>query len=410
MTKHVIRIVIIAVVSLFVAATSYSSSWVESSQGGMSIRHPKDWHALWKEDGVVVAHSGNPTIWCAFSTAQWQGRAQQLIDTLLQNYQDNLENLRVLQRKQVSKKPDTYGARFVYQQEGIPMGSLILASTEDRKYITIRNYSAPIESYDEMKLLFIPILLSIKFEPAAANGSATAGSSPLTQVLGSLNGYWRMKTPRGWKSINMGQDESIAALCVGPKGEAVGVDFLCGLARFQAMRMRMSGGTAPLTSIPYLPAAELFRNVLFPYYQTEKPNLQLKNIQPLDQGRARYCVTYTDPQGRGTTAEEGVVINNSLPDLYGGDYNVYSRYWVAAPEQNFDGVKRQLWQIIQTLGRGSDQGNSLKKCGNGAKPALFKGLKRCFCPQNGVAKKDSTAVLDVEQCLGRIFWGMKIML
>jgi hypothetical protein len=188
MTKHVIRIVIIAVVSLFVAATSYSSSWVESSQGGMSIRHPKDWHALWKEDGVVVAHSGNPTIWCAFSTAQWQGRAQQLIDTLLQNYQDNLENLRVLQRKQVSKKPDTYGARFVYQQEGIPMGSLILASTEDRKYITIRNYSAPIESYDEMKLLFIPILLSIKFEPAAANGSATAGSSPLTQVLGSPNG------------------------------------------------------------------------------------------------------------------------------------------------------------------------------------------------------------------------------
>jgi hypothetical protein len=349
MTKHVIRIVIIAVVSLFVAATSYSSSWVESSQGGMSIRHPKDWHAVWKEDGVAVAHSGNPMIWCAFSTAQWQGSAQQLIDTLLQNYQDNLENLRILEKKQVSKKPDTYGARFVFHQKGIRMGSLILATTEDRKYITIRNYAAPIESYDEMKLLFIPILLSVKFEHAGVAGGASSGSSPLTQVLGSPNGYWRMKTPRGWKSINMGQDESIAALCVSPKGEAVGVNFLCGLARFRALRMRMSGGTAPPTSIPYLPASELFRNVLFPYYQTEKPNLQLKNIQPLDQGKAQYSVTYTGPQGTGTMAEEGVVINNSLPDLYGGDFNVYSRYWVAAPEQHFGGVKKQLWQIIQTF-------------------------------------------------------------
>ncbi|MBW2121263.1 MAG: hypothetical protein JRH07_05380 [Deltaproteobacteria bacterium] len=266
----------IAVVTLCILSsqTGYSASWVESSHGGISIQHPQGWDTVWEEAGVEVSHPDNPMIWCAFATLRWQGTAQQFITALLDDYRNKLQDLRVLEKKRISEKPDTYGVRFTYDGDGITMGSLVLVTTGNRKNFSVRSYAAPIQDYDRMKLVLIPILLSLKFEQAEpAKGRAARGATKLIQVLGSPSGYWQMRAPRGWRSIDVGEDESIEARCVGPNGEAVGVVFLCGLVRSHILRMRMAGGNVPLMSIPYLTAADLFERVLLPYHQTEFPDM-----------------------------------------------------------------------------------------------------------------------------------------
>ncbi len=306
MGKYYVTAVATVALCVLLSQASYSASWVESSHGGMSIRHPRGWDAVWEEAGVEISDADNPMIWCACSTFQWQGTAQQFINALLDHYRNELQDLRVLRKRRVSKKPDTYGVRFTYNADGIPMGSLVLATTEDRKNFFIRSYAAPIKDYDKMKLVLIPILRSLKYEQAGTGkGGAARGPTKLSKVLGSPNGYWQMKAPRGWRSIDMGQDESVEARCVGPKGEAVGVNILCGLACAVALRTRVVGPNVPLMSIPYLSAAELFQRVLLPYHQTESPDMRLKDLKPLDQSKARYSVTYTDRERGGHGCSRG---------------------------------------------------------------------------------------------------------
>jgi len=185
MGKYYVSAVATVALCILFSQASYSASWVESSHGGMSIRHPRGWNAVWEEAGVEVSQADNPTIWCAFSTFQWQGTAQQFINALLDHYRNELQDLRVLQKRRVSKKPDTYGVRFTYNADGIPMGSLVLATTEDRKNISTRSYAAPIKDYDKMKLVLIPILLSLKYEQVGkGRGAPPENLRSLVRCLG----------------------------------------------------------------------------------------------------------------------------------------------------------------------------------------------------------------------------------
>ena len=185
MGKYYVSAVATVALCLLLSQTSYSASWVESSHGGMSIRHPRGWDAVWEEAGVEISDADNPMIWCACSTFQWQGTAQQFINALLDHYRNKLQDLRVLRKRRVSKKPDTYGVRFTYNADGIPMGSLVLATTEDRKNFFIRSYAAPIKDYDKMKLVLIPILRSLKYEQAGTGrGAPPEDQQSLVRYLG----------------------------------------------------------------------------------------------------------------------------------------------------------------------------------------------------------------------------------
>ena len=175
MRKQLVGVITVATLSLLLSQNGSAGSWVESSQQGVSIRHPRGWQTVWNERGVGISHPENPMIWCDFSTYQWQGTAQKYIAALLDTYRSHLQNLRVLEQKRVSKKPDTYGVRFTYEADGIPVGTLVLATTGDGKNFWVRRYGAPVTAYDKMKLVLIPILRSVKFEEAgSAKGDGQA--------------------------------------------------------------------------------------------------------------------------------------------------------------------------------------------------------------------------------------------
>jgi hypothetical protein len=57
--RRMMRVLLIAAICFFIPYTSYSASWVKSSQGGMTIRHPRDWKVLWRQNGFTVVYSSN---------------------------------------------------------------------------------------------------------------------------------------------------------------------------------------------------------------------------------------------------------------------------------------------------------------------------------------------------------------
>ena len=107
-------VIIIAFYIIF-SQIAYAELWVWSNQRGMSIRHPSNWKVSWQQNGVVVSYPNNPMIFSSIWISKWQGTSQQFVSTVINNLRNRFMNLKMLIARSVSRQPDIYGAKFIYQ-------------------------------------------------------------------------------------------------------------------------------------------------------------------------------------------------------------------------------------------------------------------------------------------------------
>jgi hypothetical protein len=358
---------------LMSSATGYCASWVQSQNQGLSVRHPQGWRVTWPGAGFVVADPQNQMIWCEVRTEKGSGTSQQFTYAMLDRLSPNVQDLRVLTERQFDRRPDVFGIKLSYRSNGVPIGSVILTATADGREFTTRSYAAPAQAYDQAKLYLIPILLSYSRQGEDSSGGPT-GNMPVIQ---SPHGFWTFKAPRGWRIVDSG-DEAFNAVIEGPEG-TLGVRFNSGLLMKQQLTkhipypqpdpnlrnrppgtvdiygegIKISKQYEQMTSMPYLPAADLVQHLILPIYQQAAPDVKVLDWKPVSPEQVRFSVTFTDPVKRVMAYEEAVVINSSLPHPPGysftPDFNLHTVYFVNAPPQNFPKVRNMLWQILNTF-------------------------------------------------------------
>ena len=120
MQQRYIRIVVLTALMFAFTSTSFAA-WVDSKHQGASIRHPKGWNVDWKEMTVNVAHPENRMIWCIIQFTPFQGSSRQLAEAVVQRAASQVGDVRPVQQKQVSQRPDIYGIKFSGWADGRPL-------------------------------------------------------------------------------------------------------------------------------------------------------------------------------------------------------------------------------------------------------------------------------------------------
>jgi hypothetical protein len=355
MKEVLMTVLIVMALCLLFAQASDGASWVQSQNGGMSVRHPQGWKVSWSENGVVVSDPQNPLISCECRTQQASGTSRQFTQALLNELKTRSQNLRVLEEKQIASQPDIHGVKIIYRSQGVPVGMVVLNTTADGKQFFTRVYTAPTKVYDEAKLTLIPILTSFAY----ASGGSQATPQGNWQVLQSPQGYWRFRAPPGWKANNMGVNEGAMAQVLGPSGELVGVTFGTGHGMYLSLVQKMSGGMAQeagqfmqqqrSADIPYLSAADLLQRVLLPLSRLSSPDTQITDLKPVSRDEVHYSVSFTDRSQGVRLNQECILRNSSCLRGTRGDFNMYTSYYVSAPPQSFQAERDLLWQILYTF-------------------------------------------------------------
>jgi hypothetical protein len=339
---------ILFLVGLFLILLSKTvyAAWVQSEHQGMIIRHPKGWQVSWEKNQVTVTHPQNPNIWCFSQQYEWNGSSKQLAQFVVNDLRTRVKDLKVLSEKQISQRPDNYGVKITYKSGGLSVGSVVLTSTEEGNRFLIRNYGAPVQVYDEMRLTLIPILLSFA---SKAGGSTDKVSGPW-QILQSPRGIWRFRAPTSWKVVDNPSTEDFNAMIAGPNGEGVAVRIGGGWGDYLILVSKGLAAGTMSSEIPFLQAAELYQSIAAPCFALIRslPDLKILDLKPLNVDIARYAITFTYRDGVHYMFE-GLFKNNSIPTLRGGDFNLYMDYQVGTPSQKFPSLKNELWQILSTF-------------------------------------------------------------
>jgi hypothetical protein len=339
---------------MFAFTNTSFAAWVESKHQGASIRHPKGWKVDWSEMTVNVGHPENRMIWCYTQFTPFQGSSRQLAEAVLQRVAGQVGDVRSVQQKQVSQRPDIYGIKFSGQADGVPFTSLVLTATEDGRNFVIRQFSSPTKQYDEMKLTLIPILCSLRSQAeATAKGDAKQGG---WQVIQSPGGVWRFRAPAGWRPIVRDQrTEFTVGEVRGPKEQDVTVMMARGDAVHQDNIQRMYPNLVRENPaeyqrqmrVQYLPATEIVKELVTSYQVGGMRNLQLTELKPLQPDTAQYTTNYTTSGGV-KIMEEGILHNSSVPHAF-GDYNLFTVHFVKAYADIFPGERSDLWQTLNSF-------------------------------------------------------------
>ena len=114
MRKTLARVLLVfgIVALVFICSNAALAAWVESQNQGLVIRHPKGWKVAWKEAGVNVDHPENQMIWCYTQSTPFQGSSRQLAEAVMQRAASQAGEVKPVQQKQVSQRPDIYGIKF----------------------------------------------------------------------------------------------------------------------------------------------------------------------------------------------------------------------------------------------------------------------------------------------------------
>jgi hypothetical protein len=357
MRKTIAGVLIVVAVCCVFSEMTYSASWVQSQNQGLTVRHPQGWKVFWAENGVTVADPQNQAVWCEVRTHKGSGSSQQFTYSMLDGIKSKVQDLRVLQEKQFDRNPDVFGVKFSYRSNGAPVGSVILTATRDGKEFTTRSYAAPAPVYDQAKLTLIPILLTYSQRGGAAAGETGGGM----QVLQAPQGSWSYKVPAGWQLVDLGHpnNETVFSSIKGPKGEFIGARCDSGNSINFQLQLHKYGGSPPQDlyqreqfnrslKIPYLSAADLLQHLIDPFYRTMTPDRQLTNVQPASIDLVRFSATLTVDGHK--YIEEGVLKNSSMPCTGAqDDLNLFTLHYVASPAETFSRVKNQLWQIASSF-------------------------------------------------------------
>jgi hypothetical protein len=353
MQQRYIRIVALTALMFAFTGTSFAA-WVESKHQGMVVRHPKGWKVYWAERGFSVEHPEDRMTWCLTQWEQLQGSSRQLAEAVVQRATSQVSDVKRMQQKQVSQRPDIYGIKFSGVFKGTPLTSLVLTATEDGRNFVIRQFSSPAKQYDEIKHTLIPILCSLRSQ-SEASGRADAKSGGW-QVIQSPRGYWRFTAPAGWRIFGNPTDEPVMASIGshdGSAGTAVGLSSGSG-EHWELLRARFGPnlGMTPqgrqMQYLPLMPAAQLFQQVLVPAKQMRVQDLRVESLQAVTNQQARYKISFSTPQGA-RFVKEGFIISWSLPYPGYGDFNPFNDYSVNSTPQKFESIKKELWQILSSF-------------------------------------------------------------
>jgi hypothetical protein len=347
MYKRLAGALLVIGISVVLEGMTFAASWVESKNQGMIVRHPKGWKVDWVEQGVGVFHPQDPMIWSVVRSEQFQGSSRQVAEEVVKGAASQVGEVKPLIQKQVSQRPDLYGIKFSGQRKGIPFTALVLVATEDGRNFVIREYSAPTKVYDEMKLTLVPILCSFCGQGGGGAGGASESGGKSWKAIQSPRGIWRFTAPSDWKLARGAFEEEQSAAVIGPKQQLANVEFWSGSAEYTTLVRR---NLAPSRQIPFLPAHELLQRIIIPGYQIDRgiPDLKIERMQPIDPSTVRYTLSYTAADGKPITVE-GILKNSSIQNGQGGDFNVYTQYFVQAPKDVFPTVKDEAWQVVMSF-------------------------------------------------------------
>jgi hypothetical protein len=332
---------------VLISSSNAFAAWAESKNQGMVIRHPQGWQAQWDKNVVVVAHPKYPEALCFVSLHEAPGSNSQLITRdILKGTSQNRQGFKVLLEKRISSKPDIYGAKYTYiSQQNTPLTVVALVASENGRDFCVREYMAPTKIFDDLKLTLIPILCSFCTQEG---GSAQASGG--WQYLESPHRIWRFTAPAGWKAMAGALDEEQSAQGLGPKEQLVGVEFWSGATDYVTLIRHNVIPNRLNSNIGFVPAAELLQRITLPALQITRNlrNLRVENIQPIDAQTARFALNFTAANDK-TISLEGILRNTSLPNGQGGDFNLYTLYYMQAPRDVFPSVKAEAWQVAMSF-------------------------------------------------------------
>jgi hypothetical protein len=347
MRKSLLYVTFVVAFLILFFCGEVEASWLESQNQGMMVRHPRDWKVQWSEQGFSVTHPQNEMIWCVMQSQQFQGSARQLAEAVVKRAAGQASDIKHLQQKQVSQRPDLYGIKFSGQYKGVPFTSLVLTATEDGRNFVIRQFSSPTKQYDEMKLTLIPVLCSFCAQgQAAGTGDSRSGG---WQVIQSPQGMWRFQAPASWRPVQTQFGDDVMATVGSPDGNE-GVVVKTGVASSDHLWLAKQRLVPQANTIPLMPAADLFQRIVLPYNCSSFgfTDAKIHDLKPLSPDVARFVISYNNRSGK-RFMDEGIVKNSSAPNPQGGDFNLYSMQWVSAPADRFQSHKEELWRIVSTF-------------------------------------------------------------